>query len=141
MRACVRACVRACMCACCQVCLVENYLRDGLNKAKAIIRSLDLGEAVREVIPVVFSLAEKGCLFFLVKLVDENIQNADLACQILSCIECCTFLAVLTSFAFFWCIACITTSPMRAVGPHKLKFSFLLKISLASSPLKAFSKI
>jgi hypothetical protein len=67
---------------CCHVCLVEDYLRDGLNKANAIIHSLDLGEAVREVIPVIFPLAEEGCLFFLVKLVEKKIQNFDFACQI-----------------------------------------------------------
>lgn len=46
----------------------EDYLRDGLNKTDAIISSLDLNQALAEVIPVVFSLAKKGCLLFLVKL-------------------------------------------------------------------------
>lgn len=50
----------------------EDYLRDGLNKTDAIVSSLDLNQAVAEVIPVVFPLAEKGCLLFLVKLGDTH---------------------------------------------------------------------
>lgn len=51
------------------VCVAEeDYLRDGLNKTDAIVSSLDLNQAVAEVIPVVFSLAKKGCLLFLVEL-------------------------------------------------------------------------
>lgn len=51
------------------VCVAEeDYLRDGLNKTDAIVSSLDLNQAVTEVIPVVFSLAKKGCLLFLVEL-------------------------------------------------------------------------
>lgn len=46
----------------------EDYLRDGFNKTDAIVSSLDLNQAVAEVIPVVFSLTEKRCLLFLVKL-------------------------------------------------------------------------
>ena len=46
----------------------EDYLRDGLNKTDAIVSSLDLNQAVAEVIPVVFPLSKKGCLLFLVKL-------------------------------------------------------------------------
>lgn len=46
----------------------EDYLRDGLNKTDAVVSSLDLNQAVAEVIPVVFPLAKKGCLLFLVKL-------------------------------------------------------------------------
>lgn len=58
-------CVRACVAQ-------ENYLRHGLNEADAIVSSLDLNQAVAEVIPIVFSLAEKGCLFFLVELRNTN---------------------------------------------------------------------
>lgn len=50
----------------------EDYLRDGLNETDAIVSSLDLNQAVAEVIPVVFSLAKKGCLLFLVKLRDTK---------------------------------------------------------------------
>lgn len=51
------------------VCVAEkDYLRDGFNKTDAIVSSLDLNQAVAEVIPVVFSLAKKGCLLFLVEL-------------------------------------------------------------------------
>lgn len=46
----------------------EDYLRDGLNEADAIVSSLDLKQTVTEVIPVVFPLAKKSCLLFLVKL-------------------------------------------------------------------------
>lgn len=46
----------------------EDYLRDGLYKTDAIVSSLDLNQAVAEVIPVVFPLAKEGCLLFLVKL-------------------------------------------------------------------------
>lgn len=59
------------VCVCMYVCVcvaVEDYLRDGLNKTDAIISSLDLSQAVTEVIPVVLPLAKKGCLLFLVKL-------------------------------------------------------------------------
>lgn len=54
---------RVCVCV-----AEEDYLRDGLNKTDAIVSSLDLNQAVAEVIPVVFPLAKKGCLLFLVKL-------------------------------------------------------------------------
>lgn len=50
----------------------EDYLRDGLNKTDAVVSSLDLNQAVTEVIPVVFPLAKKGCLLFLVKLGDTH---------------------------------------------------------------------
>lgn len=46
----------------------EDYLGDGFNKTDAIVSSLDLNQAVTEIIPVVFPLAKKGCLLFLVKL-------------------------------------------------------------------------
>lgn len=61
------ACVCMCVCA-----TQEDYLRDGLNKTDAIVSSFDLNQAVAEVIPVVLSLAKKGCLFFLVKLRSPN---------------------------------------------------------------------
>ena len=50
----------------------EDYLWDGLYKTDAIVSSLDLNQAVAEVIPVVFSLAKKGCLLFLVELRNTN---------------------------------------------------------------------
>lgn len=50
----------------------EDYLRDGLHETDAIVSSLDLNQAVTEVIPVVFSLAQEGCLLFLVKLQNTN---------------------------------------------------------------------
>lgn len=55
----------------------EDYLRDRLNKTDAIISSLDLNQAVAEIIPVVFPLAKKGCLLFLVKL--RNTQRLIIA--------------------------------------------------------------
>lgn len=55
------------------VCLAEeDYLMDGLNKTDAIVSSLDLNQAVAEVIPVVFPLTKEGCLLFLVKLRKHN---------------------------------------------------------------------
>lgn len=62
-----------CGCACTYVCVTwEDYLRDGFNKTDAIVSSFDLNQAVAKVIPVVFSLAKKGCLLFLVKLSHTN---------------------------------------------------------------------
>lgn len=59
------------MCVC--VCAAEeDYLRDGLYKTDAIVSSLDLNQAVTEIIPVVFPLAKKGCLLFLVKLINTQ---------------------------------------------------------------------
>lgn len=48
----------------------EDYLRDGLYKTDAIVSSLDLNQAVTEIIPVVFPLAKKGCLLFLIELIN-----------------------------------------------------------------------
>lgn len=53
----------------------EDYLRDGLNKTDAIVSSLDLNQAVAEIIPVVFPLAKEGSLLFLVKLRDTSIST------------------------------------------------------------------
>lgn len=53
---------------CCTCVAEDDYLSDGLNKTDAIISSLDLNQAVAEVIPVVFPLTKKGCLLFLVEL-------------------------------------------------------------------------
>lgn len=51
------------------MCVAEqDYLGDGLNKTDAVVSSLDLNQAVAKIIPVVFPLSKKGCLFFLVKL-------------------------------------------------------------------------
>lgn len=50
----------------------EDYLRDGLYKTDAIVSSLDLNQAVTEIIPVVFPLAKKGCLLFLVELINTQ---------------------------------------------------------------------
>lgn len=58
------------------VCVAQgDYLGDGLNKTDAIVSSLDLNQAVAEIIPVVFPLAEKGSLLFLVKLRDTSIHT------------------------------------------------------------------
>lgn len=53
----------------------EDYLRDGLNKTDAIVSSLDLNQAVAEIIPVVFPLAKEGSLLFLVKLRETSIST------------------------------------------------------------------
>lgn len=50
----------------------EDYLGDGFNKTNAIVSSLDLNQAVAEIIPVVFPLAKEGSLLFLVKLRDTS---------------------------------------------------------------------
>lgn len=53
----------------------EDYLGDGLNKTDAIVSSLDLNQAVAEIIPVVFPLAKEGSLLFLVKLRGTSIST------------------------------------------------------------------
>lgn len=59
-----------------RVCVAqEDYLGDGLNKTDAIVSSLDLNQAVAEIIPVVFPLAKEGSLLFLVKLRDTSIST------------------------------------------------------------------
>lgn len=59
-----------------RVCVAkQDYLRDGLNKTDAIVSSLDLNQAVAEIIPVVFPLAKEGSLLLLVKLGDTSIHT------------------------------------------------------------------
>lgn len=74
------------------VCAAEDYLRDGLNKTDAIVSSLDLNQAVAEVIPVVFPLTKKGCLLFLVKLRNRHHLIIALSNNVLSNVDCTTSL-------------------------------------------------
>lgn len=57
------------LCVCAQA-AEEDYLGNGLYKTDAIVSSLDLNQAFTKIIPVVFPLAKKGCLLFLVKLIN-----------------------------------------------------------------------
>lgn len=63
---------------------------DGFNKTDAIVSSLDLNQAVAEVIPVVFPLTKKSCLLFLVKLRNTHHLVIALPNNVLSNVDCTT---------------------------------------------------
>lgn len=61
----------------------EDYLWDGLYETDAIISSLDLNQAVTEIIPVVFPLAKKRRLLFLVELIKHTPAHYSIATRIM----------------------------------------------------------
>lgn len=49
-----------------------SYLRDGLDKANAIVGSFDFGQTVTKVVPVIFPCAQKRGLLILAKLFETT---------------------------------------------------------------------